>query len=92
MTRRATLDVRAVVYAGVAAGTLATIAQIALWWVVGDALSQILLRDAHLRQELICCLLLHDPAMPWLHRAAKLFKSASQHGAGSVWIYRPLSV
>ena len=51
--RLATLDVRAAAYAGVAAGTLATLVQVALWWVAGDALLPMLLRDTRLTAAIV---------------------------------------
>lgn len=44
---------RAVVYAGIAAGIIATIGQIILWWVFGDALPSILFRDARLTAAIV---------------------------------------
>ena len=42
------IDVRAAVYAGVAAGIVSTLAQIALWLIFSDAFPAILFRDARL--------------------------------------------
>jgi hypothetical protein len=47
------MDVRAAVYAGVAAGIVSTIAQIALWAVFSDAFPAILLRDARLAAAIV---------------------------------------
>jgi len=47
------MDVRAAIYAGVAAGIVSTIAQIALWAVFSDALPAILLRDARLAAAIV---------------------------------------
>jgi uncharacterized membrane protein YagU involved in acid resistance len=44
---------RAAVYAGVIAGILATIVQIALWWVFADALPTILFRDARFAAAIV---------------------------------------
>ena len=47
------MDIRAAVYAGVAAGILSTIVQIALWSVFSDALPAILFRDARLAAAIV---------------------------------------
>lgn len=53
MANRPALDWRAVVYAGVAAGAAATLAQFLLWWVFWGALPEMLYRDARLTAAII---------------------------------------
>lgn len=47
------MNLRAAIYAGVAAGVLATAAQIALWWILQDDLPGILYRDARLTAAIV---------------------------------------
>ncbi len=47
------IDVRAAVYAGVAAGIVSTLAQIALWLIFSDAFPAILFRDARLTAAIV---------------------------------------
>jgi hypothetical protein len=47
------IDVRAAVSAGIAAGILSTLAQIALWLIFYDAFPAILFRDAHLAAAIV---------------------------------------
>jgi hypothetical protein len=44
---------RAALYAGVAAGIIATAAQIILWWAFGDVLPEILYRDARFAAAMV---------------------------------------
>jgi len=50
---RISIDWRAAIYAGVAAGILASMAQIILWWAFGHVLSGMLFRDARLAAAVI---------------------------------------
>jgi uncharacterized membrane protein YagU involved in acid resistance len=47
------IDVRAAVYAGVAAGIVSTLAQIGLWLIFSDAFPAILFRDARLTAAIV---------------------------------------
>lgn len=46
--RRGEIDWRAAVYAGIAAGIIATWGELLLWWLAGDPLPETLYRDARL--------------------------------------------
>jgi hypothetical protein len=47
------IDVRAAIYAGVAAGIVSTLAQIGLWLIFSDAFPAILFRDARLTAAIV---------------------------------------
>jgi hypothetical protein len=47
------IDWRAAIYAGIAAGIIATLAQLLLWWAFRDALPGILYRDARLAAAIL---------------------------------------
>jgi hypothetical protein len=51
--RAARIDVGAAVSAGIAAGILATVVQIILWWIFTDALPAILFRDARFTAAIV---------------------------------------
>ncbi len=53
MAPRISIDWRAAIYSGVAAGVIATVAQILLWWAFGDVLPGILYRDARLAAAIV---------------------------------------
>jgi hypothetical protein len=48
-----TIDMRAAVWSGLAAGSIATAVQILLWWVTGAAVPDLLLRDARLTAAMV---------------------------------------
>jgi hypothetical protein len=50
---RASIDGRVAVWSGLAAGVIATAAQVLLWWLTGDAAADLLLRDARLTAAMI---------------------------------------
>ncbi len=53
MLKRIPINWTAALYAGIAAGIIATMAQIILWWAFSDSLSGIMFRDARLAAAII---------------------------------------
>lgn len=53
MRRAPAIDWRAAIYAGIAAGVIATLAQLLLWWSFRDALPDMLYRDARLAAAIL---------------------------------------
>jgi len=53
LTIRAAIDWRAAACAGIAAGVVATVAQLVLWWAFLDVLPEILYRDARLTAAMV---------------------------------------
>ena len=53
MFKRIPINWTAALYAGVAAGIIATMAQIILWWAFADSLSGIMFRDARLAAAIV---------------------------------------
>jgi hypothetical protein len=62
-----TIDVRAAVWSGLAAGVIATAVQILLWWVTGNAVPDLLLRDARLTAAMILGVDVLPPATALLY-------------------------
>jgi hypothetical protein len=53
LVKRLQINWAAALYAGVAAGILATMAQIILWWAIADSLPGVMFRDARLAAAII---------------------------------------